>query len=71
MKRVLGIILILGALALGYLGYTKMDDSSAEIQIGDLEISADDKGSQQNAYIFFGLGAVALIAGLVLVRARE
>lgn len=70
MKRTLGILLIVGALALGYLGYTKMEDSSAEVKIGDLELSAEDKGSQQNAYIFFGLGAVALIAGLMLSRGK-
>lgn len=71
MKRILGVLLILGALALGYAGYTKLEDSGAEVQIGDLEISAQDKGSQQNAYVFFGLGAVCLIAGLMLSRGKS
>jgi hypothetical protein len=68
MKKILGTILILGALALGYLGYTKMQENKAEIKIGELEISAQDGKSRQDAYLFFGLAVVALMAGLVISR---
>ena len=70
MKRLLGLLLVLGALALGYLGYTKLDESKAEIKIGDLEVKAQDKDSKQSAYIYFGLGAVCLIAGLMISRGK-
>ena len=66
MKQTLGIVLIIGALALGYLGYTKMDNSKAELKIGDLEIEAKDEGSNQTAYIYFGLAVVCLVAGFVI-----
>ena len=59
-------LLIIGALALGYLGYTRLDEGKAQIKLGDLEISAQDKGSKQEAYIYFGLGAVCLVAGLMI-----
>ena len=71
MKKLLSIILILGALALGYLGYTKMDEGKAEVKIGDLEITAQDDSSKQTAYIYFGLGALCLIAGLIMSRGRS
>jgi hypothetical protein len=67
MKNPLGIILIVAALVLGYVGYDKMQNSKAGIKIGDLEISATDKSSNQTAYVFFGLGAVCLIGGLVIM----
>ncbi len=70
MKKPLGIILVIGALVLGYLGYTKLDSGKAEIKIGDLEISASDKDTKQEAYIYFGLAAVALIAGLMISRGK-
>jgi hypothetical protein len=70
MKRILGIVLILGALALGYLGYNKLQEGKAEIKIGDLEISTQDGNSKQEAYIYFGLGVVCLIAGLVMSRGK-
>jgi hypothetical protein len=67
MKNPLGIILIIAALVLGYVGYDKMQNSKAGIKIGDLEISATDNSSNQTAYVFLGLGAVCLIGGLVIM----
>lgn len=68
MKQPLSILLIVGALVLGYLGYTRFDEGSAQIKLGDLEISAQDKGSKQEAYVYFGLAAVCLITGLMMLR---
>jgi len=67
MKQIVGIILVIVALALGYAGYDKMQNSKAGIKIGDLELSATDKSSNNESYLFFGLGAVALIGGLVML----
>ncbi len=67
MKQTVGIILLIAALALGYLGYDKMQNSKAGIKIGDLEISATDKGSNNDAYMFFGLGVICLIGGVVMI----
>lgn len=67
MKQVIGIILIIAAIALGYLGYDKMQNSKAGIKIGDLEISATDKTSNESAYLLLGLGAICLLGGVVLI----
>ena len=55
------------ALVFGYLGYTKMENSKADIKIGDLEISASDKSSNNEAYIMFALAAVSLVGGFVML----
>jgi hypothetical protein len=70
MKKPLGIVLIVAALALGYFGFTKMNNSKAGVKIGDLEISATDQGSNQEAYMLFGAAAVCLIAGLMVSRGK-
>ena len=49
------------------LGYDKMQNSKAAIKIGDLEISASDKTSNESAYMLLGLGAVCLLGGLVMI----
>lgn len=67
MKQTVGIILLLVALALGYLGFDKMQNSKAGIKIGDLEISATDKTSNESAYLLLGLGAVCLLGGIVMI----
>lgn len=67
MKQTVGIILVIVALAFGYLGYTKMENSKAGIKIGDLEISASDKSSNNQAYMMFALAAVSAIGGFVML----
>lgn len=67
MKRTMGILLLVAGIALAIYGFTKFDRNTADIEIGDLEISAGDEGGQQNAYILIGVGAVAAIAGGIML----
>lgn len=67
MKQTVGIILLIAALALGYLGFDKMQNSKAGIKIGDLEISATDKTPSESGYLLLGLGAVCLLGGIVMI----
>jgi len=67
MKKILPIILILGGLALGYFGFTKLDNSSTGVEIGNLEIKAEDKESSGMAYIMIGLGIALIVGGAAQV----
>ena len=67
MRNPLGIVLIIAALALGYLGYKKIEGSKAGLKIGDAEISATDTGKRSMGFILLGGGAILLIAGAVIV----
>ncbi len=58
------LILVLGGLAVGFLGYTKLDNSSTEIEIGNLEIEAKDKESSSIAYVIIGIGVFMVIGGV-------
>lgn len=71
MKQTIGIILIVFALGLGYLGFTKLQDSRAGVEVLGLEITAEDKGSSTEAYVMLGLGAVCLIGGIVLLASKK
>lgn len=72
MKRGIGILLILVAVALGVLGVRALDDSkSPVIELGDIEITAEDQGEKDNAYVYFGLSALGLIVGLALLYRKK
>jgi len=68
MKKVIGIILIIAALGLGYMGINQINESSASVSIGELELSAEDEGSQTTGYIYVGLAVVSLVVGGNLLR---
>ncbi len=69
MKNLLPVILIVAAVIFGYEGYHQMQNS-AELKIGDLKIEAGAKGGKDSAYIFYGLGAICLIAGLAMISKK-
>ncbi len=71
MKKIIGIILIIGALVLGYLGIGEFKSSSSSVEILGLEFSAEDKSAKETAYVKLGLGVIALIGGVYLVGKKS
>ncbi|HZJ79313.1 MAG TPA: hypothetical protein VFC69_01900 [Dysgonamonadaceae bacterium] len=71
MKTVIGIILIVAALVLGYLGVNKIQESANTVEIMGIELSAEDKGGKETGYIQLGLGVVALAGGIYLLGKKE
>jgi hypothetical protein len=68
MNKTTGIILIVAALLLGFLGVNKIDESGGTVDILGIKISAEDEGAKQTGYIFLGLAALCLIGGVVMMR---
>lgn len=68
--RILGIILLVGGILLGYFGYRKYDDNKANVKIGDLEITAKDQGNTTTAYVMMGAGIVSILVGAVLLSRK-
>ena len=71
MKTVIGIILIIAALVLGYLGVNQVQESANSVEILGIELSAEDKGGKETGYIQLGLGVVALAGGIFLLGKRK
>jgi hypothetical protein len=69
--KILPVLLIVAGRARGIFGYTKLDDSSASISIGDAEISATDEGGRTEAYVIMGLGVVCLVIGAGMMRGTK
>lgn len=71
MKQTIGIILIVGAIILGYLGITNLQKSSSSVEILGVEISAQDNKGKEIAYIEIGAAVVALIGGIYLLGQKK
>lgn len=71
MKKVIGIILIIVAMALGYFGVNELRGSSTSMDILGMEISAENKSAKEIAQIKIGLSVIALIAGVYLVGKKN
>lgn len=71
MKRTIGILLLVAGIALGIYGFTKYDRNTADVKIGDLEISAGDEGGQRQSYTLFILAGIGVIAGIALLSSKR
>lgn len=71
MKSAIGIILIVAALVLGYLGVNQIQESSNSVEVLGVELTAEDKGGKETGYIQLGLGVVALAGGIYLLGKRK
>ena len=71
MKKIIGIILIVAALFLGYLRVNQIQKSANSVEVLGIELSAEDKGGKETGYIELGLGVVSLVAGIYLLGKRK
>ena len=71
MKQIIGIILIVAALFLGYLGINQVQESANSVEVLGVELSAEDKGGKETGYIQLALGVVALVGGIYLVSKKN
>ena len=68
MRRIMGILLILVAIALGYFGFTNYRGSGTAVHIETPEgKTIDNSTSREKAYILLGGSLLALLLGVYLV----
>jgi hypothetical protein len=72
MKKIIGILLIIVSLGVGYIGFNKVADSTQGINFLGIKIEATDKSTKTEGFIYLAI-AVALFAGGVysLGKARD
>lgn len=68
MKKILPLVLIVAGIGLAVMGITTFQDSTADVSILGLDISASDEGGQQTAILYFVIAAVCLFGGFTMYR---
>lgn len=61
---------MIAGLGLAIYGITQLGDSSASLEIGGLELSAEDAGKRNESYLMIGLGVLCLIGGFFMNRKK-
>jgi hypothetical protein len=60
--KLIGALLIIAGLSLGYIGFNKIADNTAEVNFLGLKIDASNESGKQQGYMYL-VGAVLLIVG--------
>jgi len=68
--KIVGILLIVAGVILGYLGLTKVADNSAEVKILDLEIDVSNESGKEQGYVYLGLAALLFVGGVYALKRK-
>jgi len=70
-SKLVGILLILASLAIGYIGINKISDSTQQINLLGLHIKASDESGQAQGYTYLGVAIVVFAGGIYLLKAKK
>ena len=62
--KILGAVLIVGAIYIGYLGINKVANNSKEVEVLGLEIDASNDSGKEQGFIYIGLAIVLFGGGI-------
>jgi len=67
-SKIIGIILIVVSLAVGYVGINKIADNTKEINLLGLKIDASNESGKEKGYLYLGLAVILLASGVYTVN---
>ncbi len=71
MKQIIGALLIIAAIVVGYDGIHKLQNSSGSVKVLGVELNAEDTGAKQTAIVELGLAVIVLLGGVYLLRSPK
>ncbi|MFT4521730.1 MAG: hypothetical protein ACI8ZN_000667 [Bacteroidia bacterium] len=69
--RLIGILLVAASLAIGYLGFNKLNNSIKEVSLLGLKIDATDESGQDEGYVYLGVAIFIFVGGVYLIKPRK
>ena len=67
-SKIIGIVLIVISLAVGYVGINKIADNTKEINLLGLKIDASNESGKEQGYLYLGLAVIVLAGGVYTVN---
>ena len=67
-SKLIGAILIIISLLLGYVGFNKIDNNTKEINLLGLKIDTSNESGKQQGYMYLGLAIILFVGGVYTVN---
>ncbi|HSN49269.1 MAG TPA: hypothetical protein VLR29_10955 [Flavobacterium sp.] len=66
--KLIGAILIILSLGIGYVGFNKIADSSNSVNILGVQIDATSESGKEQGYLYLGLAILLFVGGIYTVN---
>ena len=70
-SKIIGIILIVISLGIGYVGINKVSASTNEVDILGIEIDASNESGQTQGYIYLAVAVLVFGGGIYALKAKS
>ena len=70
-RKIIGVLLIVLSLGLGYFGINKVSENSTEIKVLDLKVDISNSSEKELGYIYVGLAVLLLGGGIFLLKKKN
>lgn len=68
LSKIIGVVLIVISLGIGYLGFNKVKENSSEINLLGVKIEASNESAKQEGYMYLGFAVLLFAGGLYTVN---
>ncbi len=70
-SKIIGAVLIIISLWLGYVGFNKVSANSASVKVIGIEIDASNESGKTQGYIYLGLAVVLFAGGIYTLNSAK
>ncbi|GGD46990.1 hypothetical protein GCM10011514_08720 [Emticicia aquatilis] len=70
-NRIIGIVLIIVSLFIGYTGINKISQNDASVKVLGLKIDASNESGKNQGFIYIGIAAIMFIGGIVTLNKKQ
>jgi hypothetical protein len=67
-SKIIGTILIIICLGIGYIGFNKIADSTNSINVLGVQIEASNDSGKEQGYLYLGLAILLFVGGIYTVN---
>lgn len=67
-RKIIGAVLIIISLGLGYLGFKTMSESTNEVKVLGVNIEASNETGKRKGYMYIGLAIVLFAGGIYTIN---
>ena len=68
LSKIIGALVIIISLVIGYVGFNKIEDNTAEVNLLGLKIDASNESGKEQGYVYVGLAILLFAGGLYTVN---
>lgn len=70
-SNLIGAVLILASLTLGYIGINKIADNTTQINLLGMKIDASNESGKQQGYLYIGAAILLFVGGIYTLKSKN